>query len=327
MERSFQEKRVLVMLNYSSEELYGYLKRLLETDQFDLEAVGHHNLGRHFVYKIKRANHQPLIFKLYFKHNRRVREIASLNLLRNTPVKCARIIASGEMQDGTEWLMTSFIKGNILDNLWSQMTRHQTLKMFEAMGEELAKIHDAATFDFFGHWDESGNSLYQFRNYFTEFVRSSEYVFRQIYSQNLPEQVLLNRAISIIRRNYKLIRPIEESRLTHNDYDGRNILVGQNAGGLSIQGVIDFEQSFPGNSEIDLAGIYARYLMGSAHREEAFFYGYEKLIKIDDGFMERLPFYLLCKGVTICSWTYQRAPEYYREGLQLVERFHSIVES
>ena len=315
------------MLNYTIEEIHQYLGQLLETDHFDLEAIGHHNLGRHMVYKINRTNNEPVVFKLYFKHNRRVREIASLNLLRNTPVKCAQIIAAGEMTGGTEWLMTNFIEGSILDGLWSRMTRRQSIKMFEAMGEELAKIHVAAKFDFYGHWDESGKSLYHFQQYYTEFVRSSEYVFRQIYNQGLPEQFLLNRAISIIRKNYHLIQPIKESRLTHNDYDGRNILVGQNENGFTIQGIIDFEQSFPGNREIDLAGIYARYLMGSAHREEAFFCGYEKILKIDSGFLHRLPFYLLCKGVTICSWTYQRAPEYYREGIQLVERFHSLVES
>jgi aminoglycoside phosphotransferase (APT) family kinase protein len=315
------------MFFYTADQIRTALINILGTDRFVMTPIGNHELGRHLVYKLVVNNREPLVFKLYCKKNRRVREIASLNLLRDTFVKCAVIEGTGELPDGTEWMLSSFISGSVLDHLWPQMSRRQSLRLFEELGEELGKIHSAASFDFFGHWDEHGKSLYQLQYYHTEFVRSSEYVFRQIYKQDLPDQVLLERAVSMIRKNYHLIQPVKESRLTHHDYDGRNILIEHSDAGWFINGVLDFEQSYPGNREIDLAGIYARYLMGSSQRERAFYKGYEKYLDIDPGFMNRLPYYLLCKGVVICSWTHQQAPDYYDEGIRLIERFYSLVES
>lgn len=317
----------MMMLTYTPEEIRHELTDILGTPHFAIRPIGNHELGRHLVYQVLQENREPLVFKLYCKKNRRLREIASLSLLKATDVKCSRIIQAGVFSDGTEWLLSTFISGIILDRVWDQMNHRQELEMFESLGDELGKIHGAKQFDYFGHWTEAGESVYGFQRYYTEFVRSSEYVFRHVLAQNLPDGVLLIRAIGIIRKHYHLIAGLTESRLTHHDYDGRNILVSQGSGGWQIQGVIDFEQSFPGNPEIDLAGIYARYLMGEARREEAFFRGYEKHMKVDAGFSRRLPYYLLCKGVVICSWTYDQAPDYYAEGIQLIRRFHSLVES
>ena len=314
------------MLSFTLEEIHSHLAEILQTKRFEITPIGNHELGRHLVYKVLQPVKAPLVFKLYFKHNRRLRELASLNQLAGTSVKCARIGGAGTLPDGTEWLLSTFIPGQILDQIWDRMNLQEEQQMFEDLGDELGKIHAAAIFDFFGHWDEQGRSLHGIQRYYTEFVRSSEYVFRHLQCQDLPEKVLLNRAISIIRRHYHLMTDITESRLTHHDYDGRNILVDRTGQGWTIKGIIDFEQSYPGNSEVDLAGIYARYLMGTTHRDESFFRGYQKHLPVDPLFFCRLPYYLLCKGVVICSWTYQQAPDYYQEGLRLVERFHTLVE-
>lgn len=313
------------MLRYTPEELRTHTARILGSNDFALRPIGNHELGRHLVYQVTQPGVAPRVLKLYFKKNRRSREIASLRLLADTDVKRAEIADVGTLPDGTEWLMSTFFPGKILDRVWDQMSQGEEANMFKALGNELGKIHNAATFPFFGHWNEQGESLYGFQRYFTEFVRSSEYVIRQLRSQQLPDQVLLNRAVSIIRKHYPLMDTIRVARLTHHDYDGRNILVDQQEGHWRIQGIIDFEQSYPGNREIDLAGIYARYLMGNTRGEEAFFKGYAQHLEVDEGFYQRLPYYLLCKGVVICSWTYQRAPEYYEEGIRLVERFHTLV--
>lgn len=313
------------MLTYTPDEIHTHIARILGSDDFILRAIGNHDLGRHLVYQVTPAGAAPVVLKIYCKKNRRSREIASLNLLVNTGVKCAVIADAGSLPDGTEWLLYTFFPGKILDRVWDQMSPLEEQRMFEALGNELGKIHCAATFPFFGQWDERGESLYDFKYYFTEFVRSSEYVIRHLKCKKLPDQVLLNRAVSIIRKNYSLIESIRVSRLTHHDYDGRNILVDHESGHWKIQGIIDFEQSYPGNCEIDLAGIYARYLMGDAQREESFFKGYHKHLAVEDSFYQRLPYYLLCKGIVICSWTYGKAPAYYEEGIRLIERFHTLV--
>lgn len=313
------------MLRHTQEELRTHIARILGSNNFTFHPIGNHELGRHLVYQVTQPGNTPMVLKLYYKKNRRSREIASLRLLASTDVKCAEISDAGTLPDGTEWLLSTFFPGKILDRVWDQMSQVEEANMFEALGNELGKIHSAATFPFFGHWDEQGESLYGFRRYFTEFVRSSEYVIRHLQCQQLPDQVLLNRAVSIIRKHYSLMDTIRVARLTHHDYDGRNILVDYQGGHWIIKGIIDFEQCYPGNREIDLAGIYARYLMGNTQGEEAFFKGYTQHLAVEEGFYQRLPYYLLCKGVVICSWTYQQAPAYYEEGIRLVERFHTLV--
>lgn len=313
------------MLTYTPEEIRAYTANILGSGDFEIRAVGNHELGRHLVFQVTPSNGAPLVLKLYCKKNRRSREIASLNLLTNTGVKCAVVEDFGTLSDGTEWLLSTFFQGMTLDRVWDQMSQTEEEKMFESLGEELGKIHGAATFPFFGQWDEEGNSLFGFRRYFTEFVRSSEYVIRHLRCQPLPDQVLLNRAVDLIRKNYSLVDDVQVASLTHHDYDGRNVLVDRINGHWEIQGILDFEQSYPGNREIDLAGLYARYLMGNAHHEEAFFRGYQKHLVVEDAFYQRLPYYLLCKGVVICSWTYRQAPDYYEEGIRLIERFHTLV--
>ncbi|MEN1759612.1 phosphotransferase family protein [Anoxynatronum sibiricum] len=314
------------MLLYQPQEIQRYLQDLLSNQNISIEPIGNHELGRHLVYRVNLPGEAPLVFKLYCKKNRRLREIAALQRLEESQVKCARMKAVGMLADGTEWLLSTFISGIVLDRVWEQMNDEQEQHMFELLGDELGKIHSAATYPFFGHWDENGNSLYKLKHYFSEFVRSSEYVFRHIEAQQLPDWRLLEKAIYMIRRNYSLVSPIRVSRLTHHDYDGRNILVQQEGKQWNITGVLDFEQSFPGNCEIDLAGIYARYLMGATHREDWFLNGYQRHLPVDKDFWRRLPYYLLCKGVVICSWTNHQAPDYYQEGLHLIQRFYSLVE-
>lgn len=313
------------MLKYTPEELGTHTARILGTNNFTLRPIGNHELGRHLVYQVTQPGVMPLVLKLYFKSNRMSREVASLRFLANTNIKCAEIKDVGTLPDGTEWLLSTYFSGKILDRVWDQMSQVEKVNMFKSLGNELGKIHNTAMFPFFGHWDERGKSLYGFRRYFTEFVRSSEYVIRHLQCQQLPDHVLLNNAISIIRKHYSLMDAIRVARLTHHDYDGRNILVDYQGGHWKIQGIIDFEQSYPGNREIDLAGIYARYLIGNTKEEEAFLKGYTQHLAVEEGFYQRLPYYLLCKGVVICSWTYQQAPAYYEEGIRLVERFHTLV--
>ncbi|KRQ86179.1 hypothetical protein ABG79_02020 [Caloramator mitchellensis] len=48
--------------------------------------------------------------------------------------------------------------------------------------------------------------------------------------------------------------------------------------------------------------------------------GYNKYSSIDTVFFERLDYYLLRMGFGICSWTFNAAPEYYKQGMELIKR-------
>ena len=215
---------------YQPSEIKKYLQELLGRVDISIDPIGNHELGRHLVYRVNLGGEAPLVFKLYCKKNRRLREIAALRQLEGSQVKCAQIKAAGMLDDGTEWLLSSFISGQVLDSVWGQMSEKQEQRMFESLGDQLGKLHKTAIYPFFGHWDEKGDSLYRLKLYFSEFVRSSEYVFRHVAGQQLPDKIMLDKAIRMIRRNYAIIGGIQVSRLTHHDFDGRNILVKREGG-------------------------------------------------------------------------------------------------
>lgn len=288
---------------------------------FNIIPVGNHELNRHLVYLIKPVSSEPLIIKFYYKKNRRNREIAALKLLAVSTVKCPKIIKYGELEDSTEWLLSDHIEGHTFERVKNSIPYHEQLKIMEEMGHELGKIHSYKAFDFFGNWDEYGNSIDYIRDCTVNSIISMEYAVREVKQQDLPDRGLLDKAVIKIRNNYHILDDIKESRLRHNDFDGRNILVKQKGGEWALTAVIDFEQSMPGNIDMDIAGLYHKYFLDNTDYEKAFFRGYNEYRKVSPGFYDRLGFYLLCIGVTICSWTYGPAPDYYKEGLRLVRMF------
>jgi Ser/Thr protein kinase RdoA (MazF antagonist) len=193
------------------------------------------------------------------------------------------------------------------------------------MGIELGKIHSYRTFDFFGEWDENGNSIGNVNQYMVFFQSYAESCAAEIHMQQLPERNLLDRAILFLRDNYSVMKGIKESRLCHNDFNGRNVIVEESLEGWKVKGIIDFEQCVPGNREIDIAMLYHTYFLNDSSLERAFLKGYSRYLNIEREFYSRLNYYLLYIGVYICSWAYARAPEYYMEGIELIKSLQDIL--
>jgi len=286
-----------------------------------IKPIGHHELNRHYVYVLEFENSPPKIFKIFGKKNRMCREIAALNLLKNSNVKCPKEFEYGTLPDGKEWMIYEYINGDLLDNVICMMSKKQLYKIFISIGEELGKIHSIKIFDFFGSWNEKGESLDNIKDYYTYFTKSLQYQYNELLIQHIEDKPLLIKAAEKLMENADLIKNINESRLCHNDFDGRNILVICQNGKYFINGVVDFEQSFPGNAEIDIARLYFRYFLKCKDFEKYFLIGYERYMKIDKGFFERLNYYLLRIGFGICCWTYHKAPKYYKQGLELVKNY------
>jgi aminoglycoside phosphotransferase (APT) family kinase protein len=319
LQKAQQNGRGKIMLSYTDEQIRTELENILDTEAFKIKPVGNHHLKRHLVYQIDMNNGERYIFKLYYRDRRRCREIASLKLLEGSDIKCPRIFKYGDLQDGSQWLITTYIDGELLEKLMDSMTLDNRLSIFEEMGEQLGKLHTFKTFDFFGEWDEKGNSIYNIRNYYENFVKGMEKDIDAALKQNLPEQNMLKEAIEVIRNNYKKLNVDVEARLVHNDFDGRNLLIRQEDGVYKLSGVIDFEGCYPNNAEENLVQLYYRYFLDNKNYEKAFYEGYNRYINLDSGFYERLHIYLLCFPVVNCSWSYTQAPDYYKDNIEFLK--------
>ena len=308
------------MLNYSEKEISIILKNILNTEAFKIKAIGNHELKRHLVYHIY-TQEEDLIFKLYYKTNRRCREIAALNLLADSTVNCPRIVKAGTLPTGEEWLLITYIDGQMFDKLRNSIPYENQIKIFTAMGEELGKIHSFKTFNFFGAWDENGNSINNIADYAVGFIKNREADISYVLKQNLPQKALLNKAIEIIRNNYHLVENVATAHLCHNDFNARNVLVNNTDGEWVLSGVIDFEQSYPSYKDNDLLSLYEKYFLYNESLEDAFLNGYGKYCSIGKYFYDTLSYNLLCSAVGICSWAYEQAPDYYEEGIKLIKMF------
>ena len=307
------------MLNYTDEQIKREVETILATNDFTIKPVGNHYLKRHLVYQIDMNNGEKYIFKLYYRNRRRSREIASLKLLKNSEVKCPKIFKFGNLGDGSQWLISNYIDGEIFDKVMRDISYDNRIKIFQEMGKELGKLHSYKIFDFFGEWDEEGKSINNIKSYYDYFVNGMEKDINEVINQSLPDKDILIKAIGIIRENYEILRSETVSRLVHKDFDGRNLLVNKDNGIYKLSGVIDFEVSYPGNAEENFVQLYFKYFIDNKDYENAFFGGYREYMHLDYSFKERLYIYLLCFVVGNCSWAYIQAPDYYNDNIQFLK--------
>lgn len=307
------------MLVYSDSDIKTMISEILGSDDFHINPIGNHHLQRHLVYRIDTGNGNSRVFKLYYKSGRRSREVAALNILKSTDIKCSKIISHGSVGED-EWLLINYIEGELFDKVLDNLPEECKLELFKEMGEELGKLHSFKTFDFFGEWDEHGNSIKGITQFHDIFIKSTEETINSVLQQQLPEADIFRKASEIVRANYKLFDIGVQSRLRHNDFDGRNILVSFKEGRPFISGIIDFEQSCPGNCETDLVGLYYRYFLDNMSYETAFKDGYGKYMNIDPGFYGRLRPYLIRFALGNCSWSYNQARDYYWNNVGLIQR-------
>lgn len=312
---------MIILLNYSDNQIKIKLESILETKNFTIKPVGNHHLKRNLVYQIDLSNDYKYIFKLYSRYETRSKELSSLKLLESTDVKCPKIFKYGNFEDGSHWLITEYINGVLFDKVINHIEYNNLLTLFNEIGEELGKIHALKTFDFFGDWDEAGQSISNTKNYYSHFVKNMESCFKEVLNHNLPHKNLLIDAIDTIRNNYQKLNINISARLVHSDFDGRNILVQQCNGLYTLSGIIDFEASYPNNPEENLTRLYYRYFINNIDYETAFLNGYKNHMNFDVNFKERLHIYLLCFVVSNCCWAYKYAPDYYND---IIEFLRSI---
>ncbi|WP_055667543.1 aminoglycoside phosphotransferase family protein [Desnuesiella massiliensis] len=305
------------MLNYSEKELNIILNKVLNKRIIKITPVGNHHLKRHLVYKVDILNEQSLIFKLYYKKNKRDRELNSLKLLENSTVKLPRVVSYGTLENEDEWIICEFIEGEVFDRIKDKIPYDQQLKLFYQMGTELGKIHSYKTFDFFGDWNSPNKNLKDYSKYLVE---NMEQCFEEILKQKLPDENLLLQAIQLIRHSYNDLDKHILPTLIHNDFDGRNILVKQVNGQYDISAIIDFEMSMPGNIKNDLVALYYRYFLDNKDFERNFIKAYSSYLPIEEAFYKELNIELLKFLVGNCSWAYWQAPDYYKDNIEFLRR-------
>ncbi len=308
------------MLGYTEEQIKVVIQNILNKD-VTIHGIGNHELKRHLVYLVTDDKGNKNIFKLYCKKNRCNREVASLKVLSSSNIKAPKLIKYGNLQNGDEWIIIEFLEGKPFEKVKHNINKNDQLRIMKQMGKELGKIHKFREFNYFGNWDKDANSIDKAIYFRTVFIRRAEITISNLLAQKLPERNLHVKAVESLRQQYELIDSVKTSRLCHNDFDGRNILVTKTEKTWDVTGVIDFEQCLPWDKDNDLAILYHKYFLSNSKYKNAFFSGYNEYFKNHDISQEKLDFYLLYIGIVICSWTYENVKDYYEEGIKLIKRY------
>jgi len=284
-----------------------------------IKAIGNHELKRNLVYLLTDEDGCSSVLKVYFRKNRRNREIASLKLLEKSSVKCPKIINYGYLKNDIEWMLSEYIEGEPFDKIIHNINTEDKLMIFEQMGEELGKLHSFRKFDFFGNWDEYGNSIDNISSYKEAFIKRAEITINNLLSRELPDKSLHKKSIVTLRKTYDVLDNVKKSRLCHNDFDGRNILINKKDNIWNLSSVIDFEQCLPWDKDFDLAILFHKYFLNNEEYKKSFFKEYKKYYEMSTELDEKMICYLLFIGICICSWAYENANDYYVEGKKILQ--------
>ncbi|GAA0126517.1 hypothetical protein UT300019_24200 [Clostridium sp. CTA-19] len=299
---------------YDENEMKSLISNIVENKNIKITPIGNHEIKRNLVYIIH-ENDKKYVFKMYFNHGKSIRETNSLQILKDSNVKVPKLIKTGNYH-GYDWVIMEYISGETLDNVIMKINDENKKLIFKEMGETLGKIHSFKIFDYAVTWDKTITSQ-EFEDY--KFKKLNKNII-EIESQNLPDKDILYKAIKILKGNYNKIINKNEFRFTHNDFEGRNILVENIDGEYKINALIDFEHSYPDNYENDLANLYFKYFIKNKEYEKCFIDGYKSYMNIKEDFYKNIKYFLIAMVIEHCSWSFAKANDYYTENIEFLKK-------
>ncbi len=277
--------------------------------------IGHHDLKRHYVYKLV-GDKVAYVFKVYYRRDRYKYDVLTIRLLKGVKVPCPRIYHWGSLEDGCPWIIMNYLDGVTLEDIKDTLSLDEELKILRDMGINLATIHGKRTFDFYGKWED--RKLDRSKSYKETFIHKCQGIFASLRRHPLAERELLEESISKLIDRFDVLDQVVESVLCHNDYDYRNILVSPKEG-YRISGIIDFEQSQPSDRLSDVIALYHKVLRHDKRKFDAFNEGYRSTGQTMDWNPERVEFYIIYASLLICSFAHFAAKDYYKYGIELLK--------
>lgn len=280
----------------------------------NIVAMGHHELNRNFVFHI--TGEPSYILKIYGKEIKYLCEKRALEIFEDF-TEIPKLIDSSLEEEGS-WILMSKIEGQLLGNLWLELTKEKRKELITAVGDLLGRIHSKETYDYFGLWQDF-QSQAAFKDFLSYRKRNDRKIMTRILNQNLPDDTLFKKAYNELEHLYKRLNENVISTICHRDYSYRNMIIEKNQGKIRLKGIVDFEHCQIDDPAIDFNTLYQYDMINDSIMEEAFFKGYERYMSKPVDFADRKKYYMLNLGLHTCSWSYEAAPDFYRRGVRILK--------
>lgn len=263
----------------------------------ELISAGNTAMKRHSVF----ITEQGQLIKLFFRDGRMEREVRACHLAHAAQIPAENIAAYG-FSHGSEYLIADILPGEPL--MKARVNPVLLPKIWQEAGYYLALLH---------HCRPEGEpellSVTQINDWFTYYIHTAQ----NAKNCSIEEQKLIRCGCELFASLKKTV-PLDDipSGLSHGDYNERNILVKDN----KITGIIDFEMSIMGNTEIDIARLLERPVLRNPFLKNAFLSGYLSISMLSPSFAKRRRLYLLADLLFDCSWSHDQVPVYFAERIK-----------
>lgn len=253
------------------------------------------------VYSLLLKNGEKVILKIPYNKSKLLREYKMLELLKDKlPVpKVLDFFEGNENLKGA--LLLSYIDGNPIIGEIDK-------KLAYDMGELLAKLHVVPMKYYQLTEDNTKDWWISIKTRFKEWTKECE---------NGMTPHMLNKCIKVFEKMYKDLPTPDGPCVIHFDYRPGNILTKNN----EIKGLIDFESSRGGSSDIDFTKsklyVWDKYI----GTKEAFINGYKSIRPLPD-IEKTLPFYLFYNGFGGVAWCVRRNElngEFMKENMEQIK--------
>ena len=216
--------------------------------------------GRNVVFLLPEQAVLKITPPIWHRENRR--EHTALGVLAGRlPVTTPQVLAAGDL-DGWPYLLTSFIPGEMLTRIWSQLPRTDQLRLAHQHGELMRALHaisdqpEALAFD----WS----------------LRLAEQAAEATASMQAAgvSQPLVADLARFLAKTAPLHRPDEPDVLLQGDLSHVNLLVTQVEGRYQISGQVDFGDTTLGQAAHEFISPLVHDYQGDREALQAFYQGY-----------------------------------------------------
>jgi len=269
------------------------------------------------------------------------------NLLSNKKIPVPKIIKTDISKKliPYNYAISKRLEGNSLRKNYEKLSFEEKRKIFKQLGNYLSKMH-SITFNKFGDIIKKGNRLLigplnEIENISKTINSGPFYSWKDMHKEIIKARLRCFKGTQF----EKLIKPIKTyfsehqnlidyditPRLLHIDLNKTNIFVN----GGKVTGILDVGDSFIGHNEEDLMrtelDLFNKHHGGEKQLKHVFLEEYEKNIKLDKGYEERLPFYFLsrsCVGLgCLIQWPlFFTKKSYQREKNWLLDNIKKITQ-
>lgn len=280
---------------------------------------GHHDLNRNRVYQVNTSENR-YILKFYYKPNKRIRELNALTYFHDAKLK---ILNYGIWKNYLEWSLYGYIDGDMLQSVIKVLTFENKAVIFDEIGQRMAKLHACKTFDYFGDWTVHKQSpLIEYKQFI---IKDTERIIHNFQAIKAHQNIRDQKAVQIVRDEYRNIRTLDIGRLCHRDLDGRNLIVKAREDGMyHLEAILDFEKCVVFNEHLDTIGLFRKYFIESPELIPYFVKGYKKYHDISPSFNKELKFNLFRLGLDLSSWSQNVSKSFYDESIEYLRTLITI---